>query len=62
MRDIENGGEIDDVIIPGTNTDLSSYATLEYVNEQLGNISAILDNIIVNDIESTLTNIIKNDE
>lgn len=41
---------------------LSSYATLEYVNEQLGNISAILDNIIVNDIESTLTNIIKNDE
>lgn len=62
MRDIENGGEIDDVIIPGTNADLSSYATLEYVNEQLGNISAILDNIIVNDIESTLTNIIKNDE
>ena len=62
MRDIESGGEIDDVIIPGTNTDLSSYATLEYVNEQLGNISAILDNIIVNDIESTLTNIIKNDE
>jgi hypothetical protein len=62
MRDIEDGGEIDDVIIPGTNTDLSSYATLEYVNEQLGNISAILDNIIVNDIESTLTNIIKNEE
>lgn len=37
-------------------------APLEYVNEQLGNISAILDNIIVNDIESTLTNIIKNNE